>query len=730
MLRTRNRGRGGFSGGDVPFIPAKLTVQASGQSLMAYWTTRGTPRVADKFCEWLRDEMGYIAGAGFTSYTGGNTYVSNDAGSKNGTNYTVRLCNSASGGANLIDLSSPDNVLIGNYFWNTKNNSALSPDGALDAVPNSAGPLWRIARQAILDYGVDLYLWSQGQTDCGFADSNDTNAGIYESAMRGFIADMRTVSGKPNMPFVFLHMCRNNTYTDSNVQRIVDIQTKIALDTPYVYIGAEEYFSAWGVISEIAACTTVSGSPTIMTANTAGISVNRGIEGAGIPDNSYVNSVVDNVSITLNKNATASAIVTLLLMEGTHPYPSSLAGYDTDTTKGNFNVAKRSIKPLKKILAKTAQKSFGAYPSGISATFGNNYIDLTITHDGGTDLTTPNGAISSACNNLFRVENNGTPMVLTSVAKLNGNTIRLNTAAAIGAGSLKVWSVHGSLNKSNYLDFIVDNAPEPMPLQRRDPTNYPYLSTTIPAPPRQPMDTYGISNVVAQWDATLLGGYSGSGNSLPNLITTPADGSAKSAYDMTLNGLTFVGTVGDPAAKFTSAGAGYTELTSGVNTSFIASLHKTTGGSDYTVAMVFEAGSTAAACLFSTHTTTSQNGIEISPAANITHRQGNGTTNSSALGGVIAANTRYLLIISHNAVAGTSARWINTKTGTVQTHTFGTTVTDANAILRLFCRTNSVALMSSGSVFVAASVLNISSDDATASQLVDYYNNTHVYPYA
>lgn len=246
--------------------------------------------------------------------------------------------------------------------------------------------------------------------------------------------------------------------------------------------------------------------------------------------------------------------------------------------------------------------------------------------------------------------------------------------------------------------------------------------------PRQTLQEAGFSNVVAQWESTLASSYSGTGNTFANIASAPADGSAQSAYDLTLTSLTFNGAAGDVGAYFSTAGLGYARIAA--NTPFLRDLHKTTGASDYGLLIIYEAGTTGTGMLISTKTSTNDDGIEIQTATNITHRQSNGVATSNVSGGTIAATTPYLLVVGHSAAGATSIRALNSRTRTEQAHTFGATTTDAANLFTLFARSPVAIRMPSGSRLKSAVLLNVYPDNALINSLVNYYNNLHAATYA
>jgi hypothetical protein len=102
-----------------------------------------------------------------------------------------------------------------------------------------------------------------------------------------------------------------------------------------------------------------------------------------------------------------------------------------------------------------------------------------------------------------------------------------------------------------------------------------------------------LASTVFDLDATIAASYPGSGLTWANLAT-PADGAAKTAYDFFLgDGVTattypaFSGSAGNSAAYWSFDGGDYFDLKSGANTAFLRDAHKTTGGSDFWIAMAY-----------------------------------------------------------------------------------------------------------------------------------------------
>lgn len=734
MIRSRNRARGGGIGLSVP---SKLSGMLAGQSLDEYKATRGTPRVFTEYAKNIGSYMGYTVGT-VTNYTG-TPQVASDASTKTGTDYKVRIVNAASGGSAAVDQSSSAQVTAGNYWWNTQDNSATSPFGALDATPNTAGPLLRALISYLSTYSIDFIDWSQGQTDAAWVDLSSANETIYEDTLKKIFAAIRTATGNANLPIFINHICRGNVAGESSIEKIAKIQSKISKEGSFIFIGTEEYLADFAIAEQLANCTFTSGSTTITTINTTNLGENQEIRGTGIPDNTYVVSINAGVSFVIS-NATTSAQtnITLYRMDGTHLYPGSDGvqpldsnGNTThDVTQGFYAVCKRmSVSISRWYKTRTSKRNFGIDVSAVSASYNSTNVDLTIQHDQGTDLTSIAGSYNAQSIKPFRVELNGAAQTINSLSKTSSTGIRLALANPLSYGTLKVWPAYGAMNKSDYRYFVTDNATPPTPLLRKSPDLYSELVVTIPAPSRADAQTTGLSNVVAQWDATLSGSYNGSGSTWTNVIATPADGSASSSYNQTISGMTFNGSAGAASAYFSASGSSFFELT-GANTTFLDNLHKTTGGSDFTVIVAYQVAATTAATLFSTSNTTTSLGVMIDTSTTTTFRQRGDTASSNVSGGTVSTGTWYLLIYTHSAAGSSSMRWLNTKTGSLQGHTFNTTTSSSTVNMHVASRNDSANFIPSGSFIAGVTLLNSYIDDITAAMWFDYYNNLHGRTYA
>lgn len=129
---------------------------------------------------------------------------------------------------------------------------------------------------------------------------------------------------------------------------------------------------------------------------------------------------------------------------------------------GNETMAQREVRRIQAILGKSsAVGTLGPEVTGVSVDGAN--IDLTITHDAGTDLTVPTGA-----EDMFAVDDNGAIEAVSSVSKVDSNTVRLTLSAA-PTDLRKVYISYGTNPGLSQLNpaVIVDNATNAMPLQSK-----------------------------------------------------------------------------------------------------------------------------------------------------------------------------------------------------------------------------------------------------------------------
>lgn len=240
-----------------------------------------------------------------------------------------------------------------------------------------------------------------------------------------------------------------------------------------------------------------------------------------------------------------------------------------------------------------------------------------------------------------------------------------------------------------------------------------------------------LPSAVFDVDATKSASYAGSGQVWANLVPTPADGSAQTDYDMYLGATsaattddpTFNGTADDMGAYFSTDGNDLFTLKSGINPAFIKSLHKTTGGSDFTIAVAYRpVDVTLTVLLVATNTSSATNGIEFNQISSekITLTQGNGTASViSTANQIVTPATDSVIIVSYRASDGKTRIWKNSSTKTEETMTFGTTTTDPTSSLRFFRN------YPAGGRVYAVSMFNTFIDDGEAATILSAYKTRH-----
>lgn len=205
-----------------------------------------------------------------------------------------------------------------------------------------------------------------------------------------------------------------------------------------------------------------------------------------------------------------------------------------------------------------------------------------------------------------------------------------------------------------------------------------------------------VASCVFDIDATIAACYPGTGQTLANLVTAPADGEDQADYDFylgdsssaTTDDPTFTGSADDPAAYFLLDGSDMFSLASGTNPAWIRDWQKTTAGTNFTIvtAMMVQTHNLTQH-IFSTMSSGTGVGVRgiINTASNglnkgIVQRGGSGNAVGTATDLTSADNDIVLLVFSYSH-AGTLRVWQN---GFLQeiSLTFNNTTTDASAKLR------------------------------------------------
>lgn len=243
-----------------------------------------------------------------------------------------------------------------------------------------------------------------------------------------------------------------------------------------------------------------------------------------------------------------------------------------------------------------------------------------------------------------------------------------------------------------------------------------------------------IASAVFELDATKSDSYSGSGTTWANRVLVPADGSAQTAYDFyrgdgatSTTYPTFNGSAGSAAAYWSFDGGDYFGLKSGSNTAFFNALHKTTGGSDFWIAVTIQtpvADSTVDA-LFSTQITgATVAGLRLvqtaAEAINLIQR---GTANTTAAAtGTLTGSTDYIVIASHSHSGNNTRFWISATTAQDVAQTFNTTTANPETARIGYAAT---AAASSGLRIYGISGGNEYIDNTKAAEIISYLETQH-----
>lgn len=245
-----------------------------------------------------------------------------------------------------------------------------------------------------------------------------------------------------------------------------------------------------------------------------------------------------------------------------------------------------------------------------------------------------------------------------------------------------------------------------------------------------------VSSCVFDLDATTEASYVG--GDLLNMETTPADSEVQSEYDFEGVGAsapTFTGTQGDEGAYFAFDGG---DNFSGVNTlsTFLDSIHKTTGGSDFTFVMTYyhinanavlmtnrQAGATNRGVIMYTLAATNDlHLLQTGDAASSTDAQSTTAMNTSAWNFIAAA---------HEHSSGNTKLWVNSSTGLELSRAFAATTTTASATnFSIGSYGNGTIPLANGARVKSAAAFNSYLTDAEMAQVANQlglrHNTTYV----
>jgi hypothetical protein len=241
--------------------------------------------------------------------------------------------------------------------------------------------------------------------------------------------------------------------------------------------------------------------------------------------------------------------------------------------------------------------------------------------------------------------------------------------------------------------------------------------------------------------------YNGSGITLNNLVTVPADGAAQSDYNLqfgdgttTTTYPTFSGTPGSESAKLTLDGGDFLTLV-GDNTPFFNNLHKNIGGSGFTIVAFFEnvnAITSGSQTVFSNNSTATQGMTGYLNSAEFLRMDQRGDANTVSINpgntnAVVASSRTYLAYSSEpNAtqVGGTRQSFWNSATGastplTTNSSYNGTVVNPSFKMTFMKRASGTASAMANGTVLKSICTFNTRLSSAAMAKLVEEMNNRH-----
>ena len=223
-----------------------------------------------------------------------------------------------------------------------------------------------------------------------------------------------------------------------------------------------------------------------------------------------------------------------------------------------------------------------------------------------------------------------------------------------------------------------------------------------------------LDSVVFQWDARVAESVATSGE-LTNLIASPADGSAQSAYDFTLGSAAVLTDGGTADGRVVCNGTSNVKTPlKGAKPAFINTLHQSSG-SDFTM-IFYGLREVAGNDFFRTSVNNSNPGL-IFYGDNLNRlrfNQRNESVNSNALSEVDTStlNTLNVMIVSHSRSLNKTTFWgNNSATGNTHDQTFNATTADSSDTLYMF----GSSLTGNG---VSAAMLNEYIDNTKAAAII------------
>lgn len=468
-----------------------MTITAGGQSLQEYWFKRGTPRVAVDFAGWVQDAMEFTPnGRSFSTWSSGASV--SDGSNEAATNYTVKVYNCASGGSSLWD--SPTGAGLAsdaNYWWNLYGGNSAATGNALDDLPNSPGPLAR-AMAAILTLGTtDLILWDQGTTNA-LSITSGTLQSLYASTLTALFTYFRQQTGRTT-PINITPIGNDNSASPAGHQRLRIAQLLVQSSMAKIHMLGQAYDLKYAIASVHTGANYSSGSAVVTMADTTGFAVNQIFESAsaGIPDNTYILSVDSGTQVTLSANATANLVGgTVYRMDGVHKYPGGDGVQPLDTaggtkhneTDGFYKIAKRIAYSIPRIYETAGKIVVGAQAVSVQAQGSNNYVDVNLTHDEGTDFSATDISTTGYMWRVAHTPFGGSETVYTpsAVSKVSSTKFRLTIGTTLtGGDAVGVTNIYGPFNRTSVLNYINDNATIPACIVPSSPETNAAMAITV-----------------------------------------------------------------------------------------------------------------------------------------------------------------------------------------------------------------------------------------------------------
>lgn len=242
------------------------------------------------------------------------------------------------------------------------------------------------------------------------------------------------------------------------------------------------------------------------------------------------------------------------------------------------------------------------------------------------------------------------------------------------------------------------------------------------------------SSAVFDVDATQAASYGGSGQTWANLVAdTTHDWRLGASSSPSTDDPTFTGSAGSPSAYFALDGGDWFTLASGTNTTFIEALHKTTGGTDWWLAIAGQFVSSASIQgFFGTSNATTVRGVYVATNASnqiqtaVRGDTANVITSAAALP-ALTNGEDFLYIVS---IGSSGVRqWLDSRTKIEASFTKNTSTGAAGGAVSLGARMGG-SRMVNGTRIYACSMGNAYIDDAQAAQIISTYNARHGRTYA